>query len=567
MDGWVVLDRLKHDPSTRHIPVHVISVDESWQRGVKLGAFAFLQKPVEPASRWTTPSPSLEELPRAAGQERSWSSRTTRSSARNIVDAIGDGDVRDHRRRHRRPRRWRPCRPQPFDCMVLDLGLPDMPGLELIERSRRTSPRTTCRVIVYTGRDLTPEEQAQLDVLAETIIIKDVRSLERLLDETALFLHRVEADLRPATRQMLQQGQQVGPGARRQEGPDRRRRHAQHLRPDQHAGALGDGGAPGRERPAGPGPPRSDARTSTGADGHHDAGDGRLRDDAGDPRADRSSATLPIIALTAKAMKDDRQKCLEAGASDYIAKPVGSEQLLSMLRVWLHRTRIRPTTPGAGGRLSEPSHARWSRDGQIARGTGRPDVLARIGEGMEPEPKVNILLVDDQPNNLLALEAILGGMGLNLVRARSGEEALLRVLDDDFAVILMDVQMPGMDGFETADLIRERDRSQHTPIIFLTAFQSTDGQIFQGYSARGGRLPVQADRPDGAAVEGRGLRRAVPEDRAGEAAGGPAASRASGGSTSASSPRRSGAGSSSGSARRRPGRGRPPRRWRRRRRS
>ena len=100
---------------------------------------------------------------------------------------------------------------------------------------------------------------------------------------------------------------------------------------------------------------------------------------------------------------------------------------------------------------------------------------------MESERKVAVLLVDDQPNNLLALEAILGGMDQDLVRARSGEEALMRVLDADFAVILMDVQMPGLDGFETATLIRERDRSQHTPIIFLTAFQSDEGQVFQGY--------------------------------------------------------------------------------------
>ena len=100
---------------------------------------------------------------------------------------------------------------------------------------------------------------------------------------------------------------------------------------------------------------------------------------------------------------------------------------------------------------------------------------------MESTRKVAVLLVDDQPNNLLALEAILGGMDLDLVRARSGEEALIRVLDADFAVILMDVQMPGIDGFETASIIRERDRSQHTPIIFLTAFQSDEGQVFQGY--------------------------------------------------------------------------------------
>ncbi len=100
---------------------------------------------------------------------------------------------------------------------------------------------------------------------------------------------------------------------------------------------------------------------------------------------------------------------------------------------------------------------------------------------MESERKAAVLMVDDQPHNLLALEAILGEMGLDLVRAGSGEEALMRVLDTEFAVILMDVQMPGMDGFETATMIRERDRSEHTPIIFLTAFQSDEGLVFRGY--------------------------------------------------------------------------------------
>src|SRR5262245_42139226 len=101
---------------------------------------------------------------------------------------------------------------------------------------------------------------------------------------------------------------------------------------------------------------------------------------------------------------------------------------------------------------------------------------------MEMDPKVNILLVDDQPNNLLALEALLEGLGQNLVSARSGEEALRRLLEDDFALILLDVQMPGLDGFATASLIRERDRSRHTPIIFLTAYERSEVQLFQGYS-------------------------------------------------------------------------------------
>ena len=132
-----------------------------------------------------------------------------------------------------------------------------------------------------------------------------------------------------------------------------------------------------------------------------------------------------------------------------------------------------PAQPG------EPT-LRYGTDQSPAR-TETPETSG-TGEGMERQPEVSILLVDDQPSNLLALEAILAGEGLNLVRAVSGGEALMRVLDEDFAVILMDVQMPGMDGFETAELIRQRDRSRHTPFVFLTAYQSSDVQIQRGYA-------------------------------------------------------------------------------------
>ncbi len=101
---------------------------------------------------------------------------------------------------------------------------------------------------------------------------------------------------------------------------------------------------------------------------------------------------------------------------------------------------------------------------------------------MQPEVKVNVLLVDDYPQNILALEAILDCLGQNLVKAQSGVEALRSLLDQDFALILLDVQMPGMDGFETAKLIRERERSRYTPIIFLTAFSPSDNLVFKGYS-------------------------------------------------------------------------------------
>src|SRR5437588_657748 len=98
-----------------------------------------------------------------------------------------------------------------------------------------------------------------------------------------------------------------------------------------------------------------------------------------------------------------------------------------------------------------------------------------------PAPRVNLLLVDDQPSNLLALEEVLKTLDVNVIKARSGVEALRCLLSEDFALILMDVKMPGMDGFETAALIRQRKRSQHTPIIFLTAYESDDLQMFKGY--------------------------------------------------------------------------------------
>src|SRR4051794_36988926 len=101
---------------------------------------------------------------------------------------------------------------------------------------------------------------------------------------------------------------------------------------------------------------------------------------------------------------------------------------------------------------------------------------------MSPHRATSVLLVDDQPENLLALEAVLRPLGLNTVRAESGEEALRRLLDEDFAAILLDVQMPGMDGFETAEFIKQRERTQHIPIIFLTAIDKERQQVFRGYS-------------------------------------------------------------------------------------
>jgi HAMP domain-containing protein/signal transduction histidine kinase/CheY-like chemotaxis protein len=331
MDGWSVLDRLKHTKSTRHIPVHIISVTEERQRGLKMGAMAFENKPVSP-----------EALREALGRIESFVQRGVRSllvieddkvAQQSIIELIGEGDVEtiavgtaeealgQLRNKH-------------YDCVVLDLGLPDMNGFELMERIK--SEIGNIPIIIYTGKDLSPKDETELRRLAETIIVKDCRSLERLLDETALFLHRVEENLPEPKRQMLEQLRKKDPVLAGKKvlivDDDMRNIFALTSLLERYDMQVlyaenGKDGIDTLKNTAGIDVALVDIMMPE-MDGYE-----AMRQ----IREMKDFKQVPLIALTAKAMKGDREKCIEAGASDYITKPADSEQLLSLLRVWLFK--------------------------------------------------------------------------------------------------------------------------------------------------------------------------------------------------------------------------------------
>ncbi|HEX8953740.1 MAG TPA: response regulator, partial [Polyangia bacterium] len=202
VDGWTVLDRLKHDSRTRHIPVHLISsVDEDQrQRALRQGALAFLRKPLDRQSVESTLDEIKGFVERRVKNLLVVEDDETQRKA--IVELIGNGDVASTAVASGADA-LAELRAKRYDCMVLDLGLPDMRGIELIETIRGDESVKDIPIIVYTGRELSRKEETDLKRMAEAIIVKDVRSPERLLDETALFLHRVEANLTERKRKVL----------------------------------------------------------------------------------------------------------------------------------------------------------------------------------------------------------------------------------------------------------------------------------------------------------------------------------------------------------------------------
>jgi CheY-like chemotaxis protein len=222
------------------------------------------------------------------------------------------------------------------DCVVLDLRLPDMSGFELLEQIRDDAALSDVPVVVFTGRELSPDEDAQLHTMARSVVVKGVESPERLLDETALFLHRVVADLPEAKQRMLERlhssDEDLVDKSVLLVDDDARNIFALSSVLERRGMKVLTAGT-GRE--AIETLERTDEVAIVLMDIMMPEMDGYETMQV--IRQNPSFRRLPIIALTAKAMKGDREKCLEAGASEYLAKPVNTEQLLSSLRMWLHR--------------------------------------------------------------------------------------------------------------------------------------------------------------------------------------------------------------------------------------
>jgi CheY-like chemotaxis protein len=331
--GWTVLSRLKQDSATRHIPVQVVTIEDERQQGLERGAFSFINKPVTTEGLkaalgrikdFVAPRPKRLLVVEDNPAERMGIVQLVEHSDVQ-VESVGSGAAALDALRESR-----------FDCVVLDLHLPDMSGFDLLTTVHADEALRDVPVVVFTGKDLGAEEDRLLKRFAKSVVIKGVQSPERLLDETALFLHRVIADMPPRQQRMLQslhETDEVLLGKRLLVvDDDVRNIFALSSVLERHGMQV--------------------ATASTGQEAidllQASSDISLVLMDIMMPemdgyettrtiRSDVRFRTLPIVALTAKAMRGDREKCLEAGASDYLAKPVNTDQLLAVLRQWLHR--------------------------------------------------------------------------------------------------------------------------------------------------------------------------------------------------------------------------------------
>lgn len=330
IDGWTVLERLKNNPDLRHIPVHFMSADDYSLEAMRMGAVGFLTKPV-----------TMKKVDDTFVRLENIINRKVRkllvveddaTQQQSIRELIGNGDV-ETVTAATGSQAFEILTQDYYDCMILDLGLEDMSGFDLLEKIRQTPACAALPVIVYTGRDLTRDEEKALRKYTESIIIKGAKSPERLLEESALFLHRVETSLpeEQQTRMKLVHDKETVLTGKSVLLVDDDMRNvfalSSVLEEKNMTVVIARDGAEGVEK----------IKSHTEID--------VVLMDIMMPKMDgyeamreirKTHRDLPIIALTAKAMKGDRNKCIDAGASDYLAKPVDTDKLISMLRVWLY---------------------------------------------------------------------------------------------------------------------------------------------------------------------------------------------------------------------------------------
>ena len=333
MHGYAVLDRLKHDPSTRHIPTLIISVVDDMKRVAKLGAFGHITKPA-----------GREKLVEGIRSLKAFVERPVKrllvveddENLRNSLLEVISGDDVEITAVATGGEALSAVEEGRFDCAIVDLMLPDIEWSDLIQKLKELQEFPELPVIVHTGKDLSKRETNRIKKMAETLIIKDADSIERLVDETTLFLHRDVADLSVTQKNLVKRVNAVDPRLSGKKvlvvDDDIRNIFAltSVLERQQMEVIYAENGRDGIEL----------LKSSPSVDG--------ILMDIMMPEMDGFQAmqeirrigkfkSIPIIAVTAKAMKGDRQKCLEAGASDYITKPVDTDHLLSLLRLWLDR--------------------------------------------------------------------------------------------------------------------------------------------------------------------------------------------------------------------------------------
>jgi len=334
--GLTVLERLKEYPATRHIPVHVVSVEDRKETALQMGAVGYAMKPA-----------TRDELKEVFGRlEAKLAQKVKRIllveddalQRESVSRLIEDVDV-EITAVEFGEQALELLRNTVFDCMIIDLKLPDMDGSELLERMAKEDICSFPPVIVYTGRNLTRDEEAALLKYSRSIIIKGARSPERLLDEVTLFLHKVESDMPPERQKMLKSArsrEKAFEGRKILVVDDDVRNVFALTSALEHKGALVEIARNGLE---------AIDRLQHDSDIDLVLMDIMMPEMDGftamqEIRKDARFAKLPIIAVTAKAMRDDQERCLRAGANDYLAKPIDLDRLFSLIRVWLPKVEL-----------------------------------------------------------------------------------------------------------------------------------------------------------------------------------------------------------------------------------